>query len=168
MNTGEVVVRSIRTGAGHAEYTPIGHTTNLASRMQTVAMPGSIVVSENTRKLWKATSSLKPLGPTKVKGVSEPVNVYEVIGLGPLRTRLQRSAGRGLTKFVGREREMEAHASTRPSAPRRAAAKSSRRWPRPDIGKSRLFYEFKAMNQSGWMVLRPSRFRTAKPLHIFR
>jgi hypothetical protein len=52
--------------------------------------------------------AFKALGPTKVKGVSEPVNVYEVTGLGPLRTRLQRSAGRGLTKFVGREREMKA------------------------------------------------------------
>ncbi|MGC1192568.1 MAG: hypothetical protein WA861_18405, partial [Candidatus Binatus sp.] len=52
--------------------------------------------------------TLKPMGPTKVKGLAEPVNVFEVIGLGPLRTRLQRSAGRGLTKFVGREREMDA------------------------------------------------------------
>lgn len=51
---------------------------------------------------------LKPLGPTKVKGVSEAVSVYQVTGLGPLRTRLQRAAGRGPTKFVGREREMEA------------------------------------------------------------
>src|SRR5579864_2404413 len=107
INTGEVVVRSIRTGAGQVEYTPIGHTTNLASRMQTAAPVGSIAVSEATRRLCEGYFILKPLGPTKVKGVSEPVNVYEVIGLGPLRTRLQRSAGRGLTKFVGREREME-------------------------------------------------------------
>src|SRR5713101_5552600 len=97
VNTGEVVVRSIATGAGQVEYTPIGHTANLASRMQTLAMPGSVVVSENSRKLVEGYFALKPLGPTKVKGVSEPVNVYEVIGLGPLRTRLQRSAGRGLT-----------------------------------------------------------------------
>ena len=108
INTGEVVVRSIQTGAGQVEYTPIGHTTNLASRMQTAAPVGSIAVSENTRKLCEGYFILKPLGATKVKGVSEPVNVYEVTGLGPLRTRLQRSAGRGLTKFVGREREMEA------------------------------------------------------------
>ena len=50
--------------------------------------------------------TFKALGPIRVKGVSEPVNVYEVTGIGPLRTRLQRAAGRGLTKFVGREREM--------------------------------------------------------------
>jgi adenylate cyclase len=106
INTGEVVVRSITTGAGQVEYTPIGHTTNLASRMQTAAPVGSIAVSENTRRLCEGYFVLKPLGATKVKGVSEPVNVYEVTGLGPLRTRLQRSAGRGLTKFVGREREI--------------------------------------------------------------
>src|SRR5216683_2329682 len=108
VNTGEVVVRSITTGAGQTEYTPIGHTTNLASRMQAVAPTGSIAISEQTRKFVEGYFALKPLGPSRVKGVSQPVNVYEVTGLGPLRTRLQQAAGRGLTKFVGREREMEA------------------------------------------------------------
>src|SRR5260370_40754939 len=91
INTGEVVVRSIHTGAGHVEYTPIGHTTNLAARMQTAAPVGSVALSEATRKLCEGYFILKPLGATKVKGVSEPVNVYEVTGLGPLRTRLQRA-----------------------------------------------------------------------------
>ncbi|HMD04655.1 MAG TPA: adenylate/guanylate cyclase domain-containing protein, partial [Candidatus Binatus sp.] len=108
VNTGEVVVRSITTGEGHTEYTPIGHTNNLASRMQALAPTGSIAISEPTRKFVEGYFELKALGPTRVKGVSEPVNVYEVTGLGPLRTRLQRSVGRGLTKFVGRERELEA------------------------------------------------------------
>jgi class 3 adenylate cyclase len=107
VNTGEVVVRSITTGDGQTEYTPIGHTTNLASRMQTLANPGSTVIAESTRKLAEGYFALKPLGASRVKGLAEPVNVYEVTGLRPLRTRLQRSAGRGLTKFVGREREME-------------------------------------------------------------
>jgi class 3 adenylate cyclase len=89
INTGEVVVRSIATGKGQAEYTPIGHTTNLASRMQAVAPVGSIAVTESTRKLCEGYFVLKSLGPTRVKGVVEPVNVYEVTGLGPLRTRLQ-------------------------------------------------------------------------------
>ena len=108
VNTGEVVVRSIKTGEAHTEYTPIGHSTSLASRMQTLAPTGSIAVTEATRKVCEGYFKFKALGPTRVKGVTEPVNVYEVIGLGPLRTRLQRSARRGLTKFVGREREMEA------------------------------------------------------------
>jgi tetratricopeptide (TPR) repeat protein len=94
----------------------------------------------------------KSLGPTKVKGVSEPINVYEVTGQGPLRTRLQRAAARGYTKFVGRDRETEVL--------RRAAeqAKSGHGQivgavAEAGVGKSRLFYEFKTMSQSGWMVL---------------
>jgi class 3 adenylate cyclase len=108
IKTGELVVRSIQTGGGQVEYTPIGHTTNLASRMQTAAPVGSIAVSEDTRSLCEGYFILKPLRATKVKGVSEPVNVYELTGLGPLRTRLQVSARRGLSKFVGRERELNA------------------------------------------------------------
>jgi tetratricopeptide (TPR) repeat protein len=152
VNTGEVVVRSITTGAGQVEYTPIGHTTNLASRLQSIARTGSIVVSETTRKLVEGYFTLKPLGPTRLKGVSEPVNVYEVTGLGPLRTRLQRSAGRGLTKFVGREREMtamEAAAERAKSGHGQIVAAMAE----AGTGKSRLFYEFKVKNQSGWMVL---------------
>ena len=151
-NTGEVVVRSISTGGGHVEYTPIGHTTNLASRMQAVAPTGSIATSEQTRKFVEGYFSLKPMGPTKVKGVSEPVNVYEVVGLGPLRTRLQRSAGRGLTKFVGREREMEAMRNAAELA-RAGRGQLIAAMAEAGTGKSRLFFEFKAKNQSGWMVL---------------
>src|SRR5262249_20232697 len=77
INTGEVVVRSIATGKVHAEYTLIGHTTNLASRMQAVAPVGSIAVAESTRKLCEGYFVLKSLGPTRVKGVAELVNVYE-------------------------------------------------------------------------------------------
>ena len=152
VNTGEVVVRAIATGANQIEYTPIGHTTNLASRLQSIARTGSIVTSEATRRLCEGYFALKPLGPAKVKGVSEPINVYEVTGLGPLRTRLQRAAGRGLTKFVGRESEIQSltHAAEQARAGHgqivAAIAEAG-------TGKSRLFFEFKAKNQSGWMVL---------------
>jgi class 3 adenylate cyclase len=152
VNTGEVVVRSITTGASQVEYTPIGHTTNLASRLQSIARTGSIVASEATRKFCEGYFTLQPLGPTRVKGVSEPVNVYEVTGLGPLRTRLQRSAGRGLTKFVGREREMEAMEAAADRA-RAGRGQIVAAMAEAGTGKSRLFYEFKAKNQSGWMVL---------------
>jgi class 3 adenylate cyclase len=107
-NVGDVVVRSIQTGESQVEYTPIGHSISLASRLQTLANPGSIAISDGLHKLVEGYFTLKPLGPARIKGSSEPVNVYEVLGLGPLRTRLQRAAGRGLTKFVGREHEMEA------------------------------------------------------------
>src|SRR2546430_1554400 len=100
-----------------------------------------------------ATASSRCLaGPARIEGISDPVNVYEVTGLGVLRTRLQRSAGRGLTKFVGRDREM--------NAMRRALdlAKQGRGQivaaiGEAGLGKSRLFYEFKATVQSGCLVL---------------
>ena len=152
INTGEVVVRVLETGQGHAEYAPIGHSTNLAARMQTAAPVGSIAVTEATRRLSEGYFTLKALGVTRVKGLSEPVNVYEATGLGPLRTRLQRAAGRGLTRFVGREREMEAlrHAAAlaRDGRGQIVAAMAE-----PGVGKSRLFYEFKATSGSGWMML---------------
>jgi hypothetical protein len=152
VNTGEVVVRSIKTGDGHTEYTPIGHSTSLASRMQTLAPTGSIAITETAQKLCAGYFSFKALGPTRVKGVTEPVNVYEVTGLGPLRTRLQRSAGRGLTKFVGRQREMDAmkHAAEQAKAGRGQIVAAMAE---AGIGKSRLLFEFKAVSQSGWMVL---------------
>ena len=152
VNTGEVVVRSIKTDDAHTEYTPIGHSTSLASRLQALAAPGSIAISETVRKLIEGYFAFKPLGPARIKGVSEPINVYEVTGLGPLRTRLQRSAGRGLTKFVGREREMEVlkHAAEQAEAGHGQIVAAIAE---PGVGKSRLFFEFKATSQSGWMLL---------------
>ena len=153
INTGEVVIRSITTGEGHTEYTPIGHTANLASRMQAVAPVGSIAVTEATRKMCEGYFILKPLGPTKVKGVSEPVNVYEVTGLGPLRTRLQQAAGRGLSKFVGRQAEMDALKRAAEQAAKAGHGQIVAAMAEPGVGKSRLLFEFKAVWQSGWMVL---------------
>jgi len=152
VNTGEVVVRSIQTGEAHTEYTPIGHTANLAARMQVLAPIGSIATTEQVRKLCEGYFLFNGLGPTKVKGVSEPVNVYEVTGLGPLRTRLQRAVGRGLTKFVGREREMEElrHAA---GLAQQGHGQIVAAMAEPGVGKSRLFFEFNATSQSGWMVL---------------
>ena len=151
-NSGEVVVRTIKTGATHTEYTPIGHTVNLASRLQSLATAGSTVISDSTRKLVEGYFALRPLGPAHVKGISEPINVHEVVGLGPLRTRLQRSAGRGLSKFVGRAKENEAL--------KRAAARAHSGAGQivavvaePGVGKSRLFFQFKAEVQSEWTVL---------------
>ena len=151
-NTGEVVVRTIETGAMHTEYTPIGHTVNLASRLQSLANAGSTVISDSTRKLVEGYFALRPIGPTHVKGISEPINVHEVVGLGPLRTRLQRSAGRGLSKFVGRTKEKDTlkRAATRAQS---GAGQIVEVVAEPGIGKSRLFFEFKAEVQSEWTVL---------------
>jgi class 3 adenylate cyclase len=152
INTGEVVVRTLTSAAGRAEYTPIGHTANLAARMQVIAPSGSIAITEHTRRLVEGYFQLKPRGPTRVKGLSEPVEVYEVTGLGPLRTRLQRAAVRGLTKFVGREREIEAlkHAAALARAGHGQVVAATAD---PGVGKSRLFHEFKLISESEWMTL---------------
>src|SRR5271154_5135463 len=152
VNTGEVVVRSITTGAGHTEYTPIGHTTNLASRMQALAPTGSIAVSEQTSRFVEGYFELKALGPIRVKGVSQPVSVYEVIGLGVLRSRLERAAGRGFTKFVGREGEIDAMKAAAEQA-KSGHGQIVAAVAEAGVGKSRLIFEFKAASAAGWMVL---------------
>jgi class 3 adenylate cyclase len=142
VNTGEVVVRTIETG-GKVEYTPIGHTANLASRLQTVAPAGSIAIGDETRQLVEGYFELRALGLKKVKGVSEPINIYEVTGLGPLRSHFQLAARRGLTKFVGRVRELadmkHALELARTGHGQLVAVVAE-----AGTGKSRLFYEFKA------------------------
>jgi class 3 adenylate cyclase len=107
VNTGEVVIRSLTTGSGKTEYTPIGHTTNLAARMQAIAATGSISITENARRLVEGYFALNSRGPTRVKGMTEPVNVYEVMGPGPLRSKLDVSRARGFSRFVGRESDMQ-------------------------------------------------------------
>jgi class 3 adenylate cyclase/predicted ATPase len=151
INTGEVVVREVHTGA-RPEYTPIGHTANLASRLQNLARSGSIVVSEPTEKLVEGYFQLKSLGAAQIKGASEAVAIYEVAALGPLRTRLQASVQRGLSRFVGRETELtqlrNALELAKAGHGQIAAAVGE-----PGVGKSRLFFEFKAIGESGCVVL---------------
>src|SRR5215475_2510247 len=152
INTGEVVMRGVRKDDLHTDYTPIGHSTGLASRMEGLATPGSIVVSEHTYKLTEGYFEFKSLGAVRVKGVSEPVKIYEVVGVGPLRTRLQVAARRGLTRFVGRQRELE-HLRTALAQAQGGQGQIVGVMGEPGLGKSRLFYEFKLTAQSGVLVL---------------
>ena len=152
INTGEVVVRSIRKDDLHTDYVPVGHSTNLAARMEQMANPGSIVISEYTRKLTEGYFDLKALGAAEIKGVDEPLNVYEVTGAGPLRTRLQVSARRGLTRFVGRHSELEQMQQALEQA-KEGHGQIVGVMGEPGLGKSRLFYEFKLTSQSGCRVL---------------
>jgi class 3 adenylate cyclase/tetratricopeptide (TPR) repeat protein len=151
VNTGEVVVRTIETG-GHTEYTPVGHVTNLAARMQTAAPEGSIAASEATQRLCEGYFEFRALGPTAVKGLKTPIEVYEVVRAGPLRTHFQLAARHGLTRFVGREREMAAMAGALEQASaghgQIVAAVGE-----AGAGKSRLMYEFKATIPDGCKVL---------------
>src|SRR6185369_3456325 len=74
VNTGEVVLRSIRKDDLHTDYVPVGQSTNLASRMENLATPGSILVSEATHKLTEGYFEFKPLGPAQIKGFSDPIH----------------------------------------------------------------------------------------------
>ena len=161
LNTGEVVVRSIRTDDAHTEYTPIGHSMSLAARMQTLAPTGSIVITEQTQKLTAGYFDLKPLGPARIKGVTDPVNVYQVMGIGPLRTRLQMSASRGLSKFVGRGAELEQLDKALDQA-RGGRGQIVAAMAEAGVGKSRLFYEFKMRRQSECLVLEAFSFSHGK------
>ncbi len=152
IHTGEVVVRSIRKDDLHTDYDPVGHTIHIASRMEGVATPASILISESTHKLTEGYFEFKALGTTHVKGVREPLAVYEVLGLGALRTRLQVAAHRGLARFVGRQAELEQlHAAL-------DLAKAGKGQivgvvGEAGVGKSRLFHEFKARSRQGCVVL---------------
>src|SRR5439155_386484 len=152
VNTGEVVVRSIRKDDLHTDYIPIGHSTSLAARMESLATPGSIVVSEHTQRLTEGYFEFKSLGAAQVKGVSDPVNIYEVLGVGPLRTRLQVAARQGLVRFVGRQGEMEQLRKALELA-KGGHGQIVAVMGEPGVGKSRLCHEFKLLSQKSCLVL---------------
>jgi class 3 adenylate cyclase len=142
INTGEVVLRLVHTG-GHTEYTSVGHAANLAARMQLVAPAGGIVISEDTQRLVEGYFELHGLGPTEVKGVDEALDVYEVIGAGPLHGHFDLAVRRGLTKFAGRDREI-AEMERALELARNGHGQIVAVVAEAGTGKSRLFYEFKA------------------------
>ncbi|MGH7967057.1 MAG: AAA family ATPase, partial [Candidatus Binatia bacterium] len=162
INTGEVVVRSIRKDDLHTDYVPIGYSTSLAARMESLATPGSIVVSEHTHGLTEGYFEFRALGAAQVKGVSEPIDIYEVLGVGPLRTRLQVAARRGLVRFVGRQGEMaqmrRALELTKNGHGQVVAVVGE-----PGVGKSRLCHEFKLLSRQGCLVLETFSLAHGKP-----
>ncbi|MBI3797001.1 MAG: AAA family ATPase, partial [Deltaproteobacteria bacterium] len=152
LNTGEVVVRSIHKDDLHADYVPVGHSTNLAARMEQLAAPGSILVTAYTHRLTDGYFVFKDLGQTQIKGMEGPLHVYEVLGAGPLHTKLQVSARRGLTRFVGRQAELE---QLRLALEQATAGHGQivGTMGEPGLGKSRLLYEFKLTSLRGALVL---------------
>jgi class 3 adenylate cyclase/tetratricopeptide (TPR) repeat protein len=106
LNSGEMVLRSIRKDDLHADYVPIGHSVNLAARMEGLATPGSIAVAESTYRATQGYFRFRELGPIAVKGVNEPIRVYELEGVGALSTSLEVSRSRGFSRFVGRSAEL--------------------------------------------------------------
>ena len=138
LNSGEVVVRSIGSDL-RMDYSAVGQTTHLASRMEQIAMPGSIVITAHTLALAEGWIQVEPLGPLPVKGLAEPIEAYELTGVGPARTRLQASAARGLTRFVGRDVEVEQLRAGLEQA-RQGAGQVVAVVGEPGVGKSRLFH----------------------------
>src|SRR5437773_3412345 len=106
LNSGDVVVRSIGSDL-RMDYTAVGQTTHLAARMEQLASPGATRLTANTVALAEGFVQVRSLGPAPVKGVAEPVEIFELVGAGSARTRLQAARARGMTRFVGRDVEME-------------------------------------------------------------
>ena len=152
LNSGEVVVRAIGNDL-HMDYSAIGQTTHLAARMEQLAAPGSILLTAATLRLVDGLVQVTALGPVPVKGLSTPVEVFELVGASPIRQRLQATAARGLTRFVGRQHELDLLRQ----AQERAGAGEGQVVAvvgAPGVGKSRLLYECIHSHRSqGWLVL---------------
>ena len=155
LNTGEVVLRSIRKDDLHTEYDPVGHSTNLAARMEALARPDSILVSESTYSLAEGYFEFRPLGMVPVKGVREPMATYEVIAPTPERTPIELAARRGLVRFVGREREL-AEIERALDLARQGRGHVVAVVGDPGVGKSRLFYEMKPLLARDSLLLETS------------
>jgi class 3 adenylate cyclase len=152
INSGEVVVRSIGSDL-RMDYTAVGQTTHLAARMEQLALPGTIRLTAATLALAEGYVEVRPLGPVPVKGMAEPVEVYDLAGAGPARTRLQAARGRGLTRFVGRDAEMQQLRLAADEA-RRGRGQVVAVVGEPGVGKSRLYYEFLHSHHAhGWLAL---------------
>jgi class 3 adenylate cyclase len=152
LNSGEVVVRAIGNDL-HMDYSAVGETTHLAARMEQLATPGSIRLTANTLGLVEGLVRVNALGPIPVKGLSDPVEVFELTGASSLRRRLQAAAARGLTRFVGRQPEVEAVRQARERAGT-GHGQIVALVGEAGVGKSRLVYEcVHAQDTQGWHVL---------------
>jgi class 3 adenylate cyclase/tetratricopeptide (TPR) repeat protein len=152
LNSGEVVVRTIGNDL-HMDYTAVGQTTHLAARMEQLALPGTIRLATATVRLAEGFIEVQALGPVPVKGLAEPVEVYELVRAGPARSRLQAAVARGLTRFVGRDTELE---QLRQALARAGAGQGQvvAGVGEAGVGKSRLLYEFtRSHHTHGWLLL---------------
>ena len=155
LNSGGVVVRAIGSDL-HMDYTAVGQTTHLAARLEQMATPGTILLAPATLQLAEGYVQVAAKGPVAVKGLADPLEVYTLTGASALRTRLHATAVRGLTRFVGREVEIEqirrALALAHDGHGQLVAITGE-----PGVGKSRLVYEFiHSQWTQDWRVLEAS------------
>jgi tetratricopeptide (TPR) repeat protein len=152
LHAGEVVVRTIGSDL-HMDYTAVGQTTHLAARMEQMAMPGSILLTQAVLRLAEGYVQVTPLGPMPVKGIAAPVEVFELVGASGVRRRLQAIAARGLTRFVGRDTEFAALVQALERA-RAGHGQVVALVGEAGVGKSRLVYEaVHSHHTQGWRVM---------------
>jgi class 3 adenylate cyclase/tetratricopeptide (TPR) repeat protein len=141
MNTGLVMVGSIGDNL-RMDYTAVGDTTNVAARLQQAAAPGEIVIAEATARLVRSDVRLTAAGALSVKGKSDPVIAYKVLGLAPRRTAFEHAAERAFGRFVGRDDELRRLGAWLAEA-QAGAGRLVRVVGEAGAGKSRLLYELR-------------------------
>ena len=152
LSSGELVVRTIRSDL-RMEYTAVGQTAHLAARMEQLATPGTVRLTVDTLRLAEGYFEVRSLGLVPVKGLEQPIDAYELIDARPRRARFRAAAARGLTRFVGRENELEvlSQALTRTAAGRGQVIAIMGE---PGVGKSRLVWEIIHSHRvQGWLVV---------------
>jgi len=152
LNSGEVLVRTIGNDL-HMDYSAVGQTVHLAARMEQLAPPGSIWLTGETLRLVEGLVQVTSRGLIPIKGLLGPMEVFELTGASAIRGRLQAAVARGLTRFVGRQTEIEAlrQALERASTGHGQVAAVLGE---PGVGKTRLFYEFVHSHRTqGWLAL---------------
>jgi class 3 adenylate cyclase len=155
LNSGEVVVRSIGSDL-RMDYTAVGQTTHLAARMEQLATPGTVRLTGETVRLAEGYVRVRSLGPIPVKGLPDPIEIFELTGAGQARTRLQAAALRGLTRFVGRDAEIE-HLRRVLGQAGAGHGQVAAIVGEAGVGKSRLTYEFTHSHRvQDWLVLEAS------------
>src|SRR5437899_555810 len=152
LNSGEVVVRSIGSDL-RMDYTAVGQTTHLAARMEQLAPPGTVRLTGETVRLAEGYVEVRSLGHVPVKGLPDPIEVFELTGAGQARTRLQAAALRGLTRFVGRDAEVE-HLRRVLGQAGAGHGQVAAIVGEAGVGKSRLTYEFTPSHRvQDWLIL---------------
>ena len=141
LNSGPVVVGSIGDDL-RMDYTAVGDTTNLASRMESMARPGAILVSKNTYRLSRDFFEFKPLGEIEVKGKEYPQEAFELTKMSEVETRIEAAAAKGLTRFVGRKNSMAALVEACDKA-HSGSGQVAGIVGEAGVGKSRLLLEFR-------------------------
>ncbi len=139
LNSGLVVIKAIENDLS-IDYRAVGATTHLASRMEQIAPPGSIRLTRETLRLAEGLVDAEPLGRIAIKGISEPIDVYELRRMTPGGTRFRSRVTRGLTPFFGRTEELALLTSALRDAAR-SNARAVALHGEPGVGKSRLCYE---------------------------